>query len=343
MDSSGRICIFGAGSVGCYLGGQPISAGASVRLIGRETQARQLQSHGLTLSNLRGGLKKVRAEQIDFVVDNPQAAADAALILVTVKSAATEHAGRSLAAALNAGSLVISFQNGLDNAASLQRLIPQCTVLAGMVPFNVLSRGEGAFHQGSEGRLMVQRDAALAPHLAQFAAAGLTLEPHDDMPAVQRGKLLLNLNNAINALCGVPLKTELSQRSYRRCLAAAQREGLRLFKAMQQPVAALTPVPAHWLPYLLELPDFCFKLAANRMLAIDPLARSSMWEDLEAGRISEADWLNGELVRLAARIGSQAPVNQRLLELIRAAERGGRRDWQGDELLAHLQRASSES
>jgi 2-dehydropantoate 2-reductase len=340
MDNSGRICIFGAGSVGCYLGGRLIAAGASVRLIGREAHARQLQSHGLTLTSLRGDVKKVRAEQIDFVVDNPQSAADAGLILVTVKSAATEQAARALAAVLKAGSTVISFQNGIDNAAVLQRLIPQCAVLAGMVPFNILSRGEGAFHQGSEGRLMVQRNPALTPHLAQFAAAGLPIEQRDDMPAVQRGKLLLNLNNAINALCGVPLKTELSQRNYRRCLAAAQREGLRLFKAAELAVAALTPVPARWLPFLLELPDPCFKLAANRMLAIDPLARSSMWEDLEVGRASEVDWLNGELVRLAANIGSQAPVNQQLLTLIRAAERGGRRDWSADELLAQLRSTS---
>jgi len=340
MDSPSRICIFGAGSVGCYLGGRLISGGASVRMIGRDAQARQLHSCGLTLTGLRGNLEKVRAEHIDFVVDNPQAATGAELILFTVKSAATEQAGRSLAAFLNAGSTVISFQNGLDNTAVLQRLIPQCTVLAGMVPFNVLSRGEGVFHQGSEGRLMVQRDLALAPHLAQFSAAGLTLEQRDDMPAVQRAKLLLNLNNAINALCGVPLKAELSQRNYRRCLAAAQREGLRLFSAAQQSVAALTAVPAHWLPFLLEMPDMFFKLVANRMLAIDPLARSSMWEDLEAGRTSEVDWLNGELLRLAARIGIEAPVNQRLLALIRAAERGGRRDWLANELLAQLRRAA---
>jgi 2-dehydropantoate 2-reductase len=206
-----------------------------------------------------------------------------------------------------------------------------------MVPFNVLNRGDGIFHQGSEGRLMVQNSPALKRYLAHFAAAGLPIEPRDDMKAVQWGKLLLNLNNAINALCGLPLKAELSQRSYRRCFAAAQREALRMLDAARQPVAALTPLPAHWLPSMLELPDFIFRRAANRMLAIDPLARSSMWEDLQAGRSTEVDWLNGECVRLAQRIGRAAPINQRLTDLIHAAERGGRRDWSGDALLAELQ------
>ena len=75
------------------------------------------------------------------------------------------------------------------------------------------------------------------------------------------------------------------------------------------------------------------------MLAIDPLARSSMWEDLEAGRTTEVDWLNGEIVRLAQQQGRPAPVNARLLALVRAAEAGGPRDWSGAVLLAELMRA----
>jgi 2-dehydropantoate 2-reductase len=77
------------------------------------------------------------------------------------------------------------------------------------------------------------------------------------------------------------------------------------------------------------------------MLAIDPLARSSMWEDLELGRATEVDWLNGEVVRLAQKQGRRAPVNARLVELIREAEQGGRRDWSGPELLAELRRTLS--
>jgi 2-dehydropantoate 2-reductase len=74
------------------------------------------------------------------------------------------------------------------------------------------------------------------------------------------------------------------------------------------------------------------------MLAIDPLARSSMWEDLEAGRVTEVDWINGEVVRLGREYGVVTPVNDRLVELIRNAERGGRRTWSGPELLDVLLR-----
>ena len=79
-----------------------------------------------------------------------------------------------------------------------------------------------------------------------------------------------------------------------------------------------------------------FKLLANKMLAIDPLARSSMWEDLEAGRKTEVDYINGEVVQLAAQLNRQAPVNQKLIDLIKAAEDGGKRDWAASDLLAAL-------
>jgi 2-dehydropantoate 2-reductase len=74
------------------------------------------------------------------------------------------------------------------------------------------------------------------------------------------------------------------------------------------------------------------------VLAIDPVARSSMWEDLEAGRATEIDWINGEVVRLGREHGVPTPVNSTLVELIRQAEDGGRRDWSGRELLSVLRR-----
>ena len=229
--------------------------------------------------------------------------------------------------------LVISLQNGLHNLERLQAALPQGTMLAGMVPFNVMQPGPGHFHQGSEGILQVQQSPRLAPFLDAFRGAGLRLACVDDIVAVQWAKLLLNLNNAVNGLSGLPLRTELEQRAYRQVLAAAQREALLQLKQRKQPVARLTPLPAAWLPRLLELPDGVFRRFAHRLLAIDPLARSSLQDDLVAGRPTEIDWLQGEIVRLADAAGQPAPVNRRLLELVRAAEKGGRRDWTGPELL----------
>jgi 2-dehydropantoate 2-reductase len=160
------------------------------------------------------------------------------------------------------------------------------------------------------------------------------------MLPVQWAKLLLNLNNPINALSNLPLKAELSQLAFRTCLALAQDEALRLMKSAGIRPARLTPLPPNWIPGLLKIPTWLFRLLANKMLAFDPLARSSMWEDLEAGRITEVDWLNGEIVRLAEKMDHRAPVNARLIALIREAETGGTRHWSGQDLLNELKQVA---
>lgn len=338
MSASPEICVFGAGSIGCYVGGRLAATGTRVGFIGRPRLAHEVRDFGLHLTDWKGGELRVPPADAHITTDTaPAARAD--LVLVTVKSAGTAEAGATLAPLLKPGAVVISFQNGLHNAEVLRERLPGRTVLDGIVEFNVVNRGGGHFHQGSEGGLEVQDDAALAPFLAAFEAAGLPLKRHTDMLAVQWAKLLLNLNNAINALCGIPLKEELSQRAFRRCLALAQQEALDLLAAAGIAPARLTPLPPHWIPKLLGVPDAVFRRLASRMLAIDPLARSSMWEDLQAGRATEVDWLNGEVVRFAQRLGRAAPVNARLTALVHEAEKGGRRDWSGVELLRELQRS----
>lgn len=334
------ICIYGAGSVGCYIGGRLAASGAMVSFIARPRVRDELLSEGLRLSDYLGADLRVAAADIRCHT-SADAARDADLVLVTVKSAASAEVARELAGVLKPDAIVLSLQNGLDNADTLQRGLPAHRVLAGMVPFNVVHHGHGHFHQGSEGVLDAARHPGLAVFLPQFERAGLPLMLRDDMTAVLWSKLLLNLNNPINALSGIPLKAELSQRAYRRCLALAQREALALISAAGLPLVRLTPLPPGWIPRLMDVPDFLFRRLASRMLQIDPLARSSMWEDLEAGRRTEIDWINGEVIRLAGRLGRHAPVNACLVALIRAAEQGGERAWSGEALLAELEAASA--
>ncbi|MFI5709312.1 2-dehydropantoate 2-reductase [Kribbella sp. NPDC051620] len=327
------IAVYGAGGIGCYVGGRLAAGGADVVFIGRQRLADEVAEHGLRLTDYLGADLVVPAVRYETT---PTAAADAELVLVTVKSAGTAAAADELASVLKPDAVVISFQNGIRNGEVLQERLPGHTVLTGMVPFNVLNRGGGVFHQGTEGALDVQKHAALQPYVAAFERAGLPLKQHDEILPVQWAKLLLNLNNPVNALSDLPLRDELAQRSYRRCLAAAQDETLALLKAAGITPARLTAVPAHRMPSLLRLPDFVFKRLAGKMLAIDPLARTSMWEDLQAGRPTEIDYLNGEVVRLAESLDRGAPVNAKLVELIRTAETGQTTAIPGPALLKML-------
>jgi 2-dehydropantoate 2-reductase len=336
-----KIFIYGAGSIGCYVGGRLLAGGSDVGFIGRARMADQLRDRGIMLSRHDDSRWHVPPERIDVSTDAASAAA-ADLVLVTVKSAATPSAAAELANVLRPGTVVVSFQNGIGNADVLRAALPQHTVLEGMVPFNVVERGPGAFHQGSAGELEIRHAPAMQPFVDAFRQAGLPLIQHADMLPVQWAKLLLNLNNAINALANRPLKEELSQRAYRICLAMAQKEALALLKRAGVRPVKVTPLPATWIPRVLGVPDALFERLGRAMLTIDPLARSSMSDDLAMGRATEIDWINGEVVGLAQRLGRAAPVNQRLGELVRDAERADvRPSWSGEALLAELRAATS--
>ncbi|PVY75813.1 ketopantoate reductase [Tamilnaduibacter salinus] len=329
-----RILIAGAGSVGCYVGARLLAGGADVVFLGRPRLQSVLAEHPLLVTDYEGFRFETRLSG-DQYVTTPDAVGPVDLVLVTVKSAATREMGEQLSSVLPDDTPVISLQNGVSNAQQLADALPRARVLAGMIPFNVLQQPPAHFHHGTEGHLMAARDDRLAPFLDAFKAAGLPLELRSDMTSVLWSKLLLNLNNPINALAGVPLLEELYQRDYRRCLAMAQFETLSLLRTAGIRPIQLTSVPTWLIPYVMQLPDWLFKRLASKMLAIDPVARSSMWEDLEAGRPTEVNWINGEVVTLAQNLGRRAPVNEALTRLVHECEQHRRR-WTASELLSSL-------
>lgn len=338
MIPAPRIAVVGAGLVGGYIGGC-LHGHARVTLVCRQKTAAVLGSRGLAVSGGAGPTRRIAPEQLELALD-VSAAAAADLLLVTAKSVATAGIAEALASVLEPRAVVVSFQNGMHNAERLRERLPSHAVLAGMVPFNVASPAPGTFRRGEFGELMVEDAAALAPFVPVFAAAGLALVRRPDMVAVQWGKLLVNLVNPLNALGDLPLRAQLADRTWRRCLALALSEALAVFRAAKIRPARITPVPVRWLPRVLDLPDALFARAASRMLSMDPQARTSMSEDLRAGRRTEIDDLNGEIVALARAHGMRAPVNARLVDLVHAAEESPRR-YSGDAMLAELRAAQA--
>lgn len=315
------IAVMGAGCVGAWLGGRLAAAGHEVVLIGRERLKEAVDAAGLEVVELGG-----RRHEPKLTVElSAHAAADADIVLVTVKGRDSTAAGLALAGVLPTTVPVVSFQNGLHNADRLKRALPDHQVLPGMVGFNVVRGGPSAlagvsFRQASSGPLAVLR-SPYARGLAQaLSGAGIDLHLARDMEAVQWAKLILNLNNAINALSGLPLRDQLADRGYRRILAAAMAEAWTVLDQAGVQPAAIGRMRPRLAPRVLPLPDPLFRILAAPMIRIDPAARSSMADDLARGRGTEVDDINGEVVALGRAHGLATPVNQRLLELIHECE-----------------------
>lgn len=328
--SQPHIVVLGAGLVGGFLGGALAAGGARVTLLGRARFVEPL-AQGMALSDLDGTQMRVSPDRYRTAT-HPVCLSEADIVLVCVKSHATAAAASELARFTRPGTIAVSFQNGVRNAELISAFAPHCQVVAGLVPFNVMQPAPAHLHRGTEGSLHISphpQVEALRPYLT---ASNVGLEVHPFMPAVLWTKVLMNLNNAINALSGVPLRAELRDRDHRLVLAACITEGLTAARASGIEPARLGNLHPEELPRILRLPTLIYSFLAMRKLRIDEHARSSMAEDLVQRRPTEIDELNGAVVRAGAERGMPTPINQRIIDLVRAAENGDPRRFTGAQL-----------
>jgi 2-dehydropantoate 2-reductase len=333
MTEIPRIAIFGAGSVGCFVGGAWQAAGLPLSFIGRERTKKDVDAHGMTITDMDGTRLHLPPGSVAFET-RPQALADAGAIALCVKSYDTEAAARDIAKHARPGTPVISFQNGVSNVFRLKEQLPGFDVIQGMVPFNIAYMGTGRWHKGVAGELVAERRPLTEAISAKLGRRLGQLRLVDDVEGLAWGKLLINLNNAVNALSGKPLLEQLSDRDYRRVVAASMTETLAVLKEAGIKPAKLGPIPPDLLPGALSAPDFLFRNTLLKAQRIDPHARSSMADDLAAGRRTEIDYLNGEVVALARSLKLRARINETIVSLIKQAEAGVEKKWPAKELHA---------
>jgi 2-dehydropantoate 2-reductase len=312
--------VAGAGAIGCFVGGMLAASGRRVALLVRPRVRAEIERFGLRLTDFDGSEQKLDAGRLALSED-PAILHSAGIVLVTVKSADTAAVADQIARHAPQDAVIVSLQNGVGNVAVLHQRLGGRRVLAGMVPFNVIAMGEGRFHRSTSGDIRVGEDAENTA--AALAAPGLAVRASRDITAVQWGKLIINLNNALSALSDMPLAAQLASRDWRRLFADQMAEGLAALKAAGIAPVSATPVPASWTPMLLKLPDPIFNAILGRTMKIDPEARSSMWQDLRQGRRTEIDHLQGAVIALAEQHRVDVPLMRRIVALIKQAEAAG--------------------
>lgn len=312
-DTVAKIGIMGAGAIGLYVGGMLAESGLRVVFAARGRTLASVQ-RGLSLSRYDGFKATLKPEQ--YEIGGVDSLADCQMVLFCTKSGDTEAAALELASSLKPGATVISLQNGVGNVELLKRLLAPHEVVAGTVPFNVVRLSPNAVHCSMEGRVLVGPSQA-STRLADWASTSrLRLDIHDNLDALQWGKLLLNLNNGLNVISGLPLRQQFRDPGYRTVLAMAMEELLATLDAAGTEVIGATRTNPRLIPKVLRLPSWLFRIAARQQLRMDDTARSSSWDDLKAGREPETRFLNGAVCSLAEAHGRTAPVNALICRLV---------------------------
>ncbi|MFA9472828.1 MAG: 2-dehydropantoate 2-reductase [Deltaproteobacteria bacterium] len=319
-----HIGVMGAGAIGGYVGARLAAKGATeVTLIGRKALADTIARHGVTLRELDHDAHVDPA--MVRIEEDVHALSSCDVVFCCVKSGATAETAKILANVLEPTTVVVSLQNGLRNPEVLSAALPRNPVLPAVVDFNVIICEGAVFHRTTSGSLIIETRAEGQdqPWVDALRAAGLEVEEMRPIAPEQWTKLLLNLNNAVSALSGAPTRDMILSRPYRRVISTLINEGLDVLHEAGIRTANFHGVPLRVMAFILKLPTPIVRMVIRAQLRIDPEARTSMWTDLERGRPTEVDFLNGEIVRLADQHGIAAPINRRIAELVHEAERAG--------------------
>jgi 2-dehydropantoate 2-reductase len=287
----------GAGAVGCYYGGMLARAGHEVVLIGRAEHVEAIERQGLRLET------QTFDERIRVAASTQASAVQGAqLVLFCVKSTDTESGAAAMKPYLAPAALVLSLQNGVENAERLRALLPQ-EVAAAVVYIGTEMAGPGHVRHHGRGELVIEPSTASAAVAQAMIAAGVPTEISDNVRGALWAKLILNCAyNALSAITQLPYGrlvkgagiTAVMRDIVDECVAVAQADGVTL-------------------PGDVDA-------AVRRIAETVPGQYSSTAQDLARGKRSEIDHLNGLIVRRGEALGVPTPANRLLQAIVKLIE-----------------------
>ncbi len=301
-----RVAVVGAGAVGGYFGGRLARAGAPVVLIGRPPFVDAVNQSGLVLDTLQF------CEMVKVEASTELAAArNAELVLFCVKTIDNVATARALAPYLASRTPVVSLQNGVDNAEQIRAagafdVLPAAVYVAVSVP------KPGHIKHVGRGDLVLGPESKLARNVAAiFERANIPCQVSANIAGELWTKLIWNC--ALNAI------SALGQSKYSEI--AENPDARQLMKAVVSEVLAVAHAAHVTLP---SIADVKAGLGGALKIATDMAgARSSTAQDLQRGRRTEIDSLNGYIARRGAELGVPTPVNHALFTLVKMLEARG--------------------
>lgn len=302
------VAVVGAGAVGSFYGAMLARAGHRVTLIGRAPHVQAIERDGLKL-DMAGRVEAVRARASTEI----GAVRGADLVLFCVKSTDTDATARQLASQLAPDAVVLSLQNGVDNAATIARHVDRIIAPA-VVYVATAMTGPGAVKHHGRGDLVIgplratAADAELMAKLQAvadfFATAQVEVRVSADVMAELWSKLLVNCAyNAISALAQAPYSRLAALPAVREVQRAVVREVVAVARADG-----------------IDLPLDPSLDAMERIAVAMPQQLSSTAQDVARRKPSEIDHLNGFVSRRGRDLGIATPVNDTLTALVKLVE-----------------------
>ena len=292
-----KVAVMGAGAVGCYYGGMLARAGHEVVLIARPQHVAAIERDGLRLDTQHFDERVRVAASTDA-----RGVQGAQLVLFCVKSTDTDSAAQALAPHLERDALLLSLQNGVENAQRLRELLPQ-EAAAAVVYVAAEMAGPGHVKHNGRGELVIEPSTKSENVARAFVEAGVPTEISTNVRGALWAKLVLNCAyNALSAITQLPYGKLVQGEGITRAMRDVVDECLAVAKADN--VIIPGDVDA----------------AVRRIAETMQNQYSSTAQDLARGKTSEIDHLNGLIVRRGEALGIPTPANRLLHALVKAIE-----------------------
>jgi len=289
-----RIAVMGAGAVGGYFGARLAAASNDVAFIARGCHLTAMQRGGLTVESPHGNLHIRDA----LCTEDPTQVGTVELILFCVKSYDTESAAQSLAPMMGRNTVILSLQNGVDNADKLAQVWGSDRILAGVVYIGSELLVAGRIKHSAGGRIVFggldgQIHQATQAIERVLSSAQIPCEVHREIRNVQWRKLLWNA-----PFCAISCMTRATAKEIVKSDSLTK---LALDCMMEVREAAKSQA--------VDLDPALFDETLNFSKSLGDF-KPSMLQDLEAGKPLEYEAFNGIVVELLRQTGKKAPTNQ---------------------------------
>jgi len=315
-----RYAVIGLGAIGSVIGGILAKSDEKVILIGKKNQVEEINKKGLKINGLNNSIfvEKVHASSDLTLIK------DSDVVIICVKSQDTKNLADELKKFIKKSALIISLQNGVRNSKILREKTGN-SVISGIILFNALYVKPGEVKLTLKGGLILETNNFYKDTIKDFSEILGKFKIESKIVTNIEGylwsKLIVNLQNAVTALTGQTIKESLIDKDSREIIIAAMDEGLQILKKSGIPYKSLPDIDPKITIRRLKILNSTLLKLGSRILRLNENARGSIWQSLNRGKPTEIDYINGEIVDLANKNNLEAPINKKLVELVKEAEK----------------------
>ncbi|HOW36162.1 MAG TPA: 2-dehydropantoate 2-reductase [Candidatus Omnitrophota bacterium] len=317
-----KIAVIGAGAIGSVVAAYLSKAGEDVALIGKPQQVQAIRSSGLRIKGVRG-------EEVFHLNSLVRLDREYDLVIFTVKTQDLETAYTDNCEFLD-NAIILTTQNGVQADNILSGHLEKEKIVSSIVMFGATYTNPGEVTFNFEGDWVIGKPFSMNDHVVsdiyEIVRKAFAVVIAPDIMGMKWLKLFVNFNNCLPALTGKPMQETYADMHLCRLSVLLLKEGVEAVHNVGVGLVSLPHFPVERILGLVTMPvDQAAGIINKTMttLSKEPLY-GSILQSILRKKVSEIDYINGEIVLLAKHSGLKVPLNRKVVEMVHEVENSGK-------------------